>query len=317
MPDQHRATDEQWALVEGTLDYSACSCLLELRDRIQLLEATQHAHIETKASDPYSGRPSSLTDDQRKTAAALAGARCAIEQLRSKPGSWRPAEPAGDDQPVQQFIAKYLFTAGNILQDSFRFDFNNSVLFDLCINDEHLAPGDGIKIAHRLGEVPASGVYSTINYKVASVSKVDDGAWTIRAVRVDTSDSEPAPTADDLDAVAAAGAQGGRSSAAVDRVRDLQDQILDGSLSLAGAVKEINSEPEPADDARRLTLVDGVADAIGAADDEGLTNMTWRYHSRAAIREVAARINERQQRTMQPSTADEIVGWLRDEAERW
>ena len=35
-------------------------------------------------------------------------------------------------------------------------------------------------------------------------------------------------------------------------------------------------------------LLDRVADAIGAADDEGLTNMTWSNHSRAAILEVAA-----------------------------
>jgi hypothetical protein len=91
---------------------------------------------------------------------------------------------------------------------------------------------------------------------------------------------------------AAAGAQVGRSSPAVDRVRDLQDQIRDGALSLADAFKEINSEPEPADDARRLTLVERVADAIGTADDEGLTNMTWNYHALAAIREVAAWINE-------------------------
>ena len=44
---------------------------------------------------------------------------------------------------------------------------------------------------------------------------------------------------------------------------------------------------EPAADAQQLTLVDRVADAIGAADDEGLTNMTWSNHSRAAIRVVA------------------------------
>jgi hypothetical protein len=31
-----------------------------------------------------------------------------------------------------------------------------------------------------------------------------------------------------------------------------------------------------------------VAQGIAAADDEGLTNMTWNYHARAAIREVAA-----------------------------
>jgi hypothetical protein len=40
------------------------------------------------------------------------------------------------------------------------------------------------------------------------------------------------------------------------------------------------------------SLVDRVADAIGAADDEGLTNMTWSNHSRAAILEVAAWMRE-------------------------
>jgi hypothetical protein len=107
----------------------------------------------------------------------------------------------GDDQPVQQFIAKYLFTAGNIQQDSFCYDpsDSNSVSFDIAnleLVNGCLKPGDGIKIAHRWGELPASGVYSTINYKVVSVSETENRAWTIRAVRVDTSDSEPAPTAD-------------------------------------------------------------------------------------------------------------------------
>jgi hypothetical protein len=243
---QHRATPEQWAFTEsrgvGDPVYATCSCLLELRDRIQLLEATQHAHIEAKASE--------------------AGARCAVEQLRSKPGSWQPIKTEttygsdattpelsqsdvkaaemewartapgmrsdatdqvlalqdqirdgsltlakalekinGDDQPVQQFIAKYLFN-GDILQDSFCYDpsDSNSVSFDIANLEPVngcLKPGDNIKIAHRWGELPASGVYSTINYKVASVSERDDRVWTIRAVRVDTSDSEPAPTADD------------------------------------------------------------------------------------------------------------------------
>jgi hypothetical protein len=47
---------------------------------------------------------------------------------------------------------------------------------------------------------------------------------------------------------------------------------------------------DPKPNPRPSSLVDGVADAIGAADDEGLTNMTWSYHSRAAIRAVAARL---------------------------
>jgi hypothetical protein len=304
---QHRATPEQWAKVKGYAPgLEVCSCLIELRDRIQLLEATQHAHIEAKASE--------------------AGARCAVEQLRSKPGSWQPIKTEttygsdattpelsqsdvkaaemewartapgmrsdatdqvlalqdqirdgsltlpealkkinGDDQPVQQFIAKYLFTAGNIQQDSFCYDpsDSNSVSFDIAKFEPVngcLKPGDGIKIAHRWGELPASDVYSTINYKVVSVSETENRAWTIRAVRVGTSDSEPAPTADDLDAVAAAGAQVGRSSAAVDQVLALQDQIRDGSLSLADALKEIGASEPAKDPFRRPSLADTLAD---------------------------------------------------------
>ena len=79
--------------------------------------------------------------------------------------------------------------------------------------------------------------------------------------------------------------------------------------------------PAPAPSPRPSSLVDRVADAIGAADDEGLTNMTWSNHSRAAIREVAAWINERELKAqndpdcLEASTADEVVGWLRDEAD--
>jgi hypothetical protein len=39
-------------------------------------------------------------------------------------------------------------------------------------------------------------------------------------------------------------------------------------------------------------LVERVAEGIAAADDEGLTNMTWNHHARAAIREVAAWLRE-------------------------
>ena len=46
-------------------------------------------------------------------------------------------------------------------------------------------------------------------------------------------------------------------------------------------------------------LIDRVADAIGAADDEGLTNMTWSNHSRAAILEVAAWLKEEGYSTLQ------------------
>jgi hypothetical protein len=60
-------------------------------------------------------------------------------------------------------------------------------------------------------------------------------------------------------------------------------------------------------------LIDRVADVIGAADDEGLTNMTWSNHSRAAILEVAAWLTE--------NYASDVDGpppcqMLRDEANR-
>jgi len=46
-----RATPEQWADVEHRANQhgNAHACILELRARIELLEATQHAHIEANS----------------------------------------------------------------------------------------------------------------------------------------------------------------------------------------------------------------------------------------------------------------------------
>jgi len=49
MTNQHRATPEQWAQIERTAEDihgDGCCALLELRARIELLEATQHAHLD-------------------------------------------------------------------------------------------------------------------------------------------------------------------------------------------------------------------------------------------------------------------------------
>jgi hypothetical protein len=54
---------------------------------------------------------------------------------------------------------------------------------------------------------------------------------------------------------------------------------------VAPTVKESLTDPAG-------SLMERVADAIGAADDEGLTNMTWSNHSRAAILEVTAWLTE-------------------------
>jgi hypothetical protein len=48
---QHRATPEQWEVIEickeeGKIPWPTATCILELRDRIAALEATQHTHPE-------------------------------------------------------------------------------------------------------------------------------------------------------------------------------------------------------------------------------------------------------------------------------
>jgi hypothetical protein len=45
MKDQHRATDEQWKEVNELSHLLTCSCILELRDRIKALEASQPEHL--------------------------------------------------------------------------------------------------------------------------------------------------------------------------------------------------------------------------------------------------------------------------------
>ena len=133
MTDQHRATPEQCATTErrGAGDYAISSCLLELRDRIEALEAFDHhpllaavlaqsktvAHLGNRVErleelhaavadlnqrfslDPLVDRIKALEATQhahiaaaalRSSAAAEAGARYTMEQLRSQPGSWQP-----------------------------------------------------------------------------------------------------------------------------------------------------------------------------------------------------------------------------------
>jgi hypothetical protein len=45
MTEQYEATFEEWASIE-TRDTTIISCLLELRARVEALEATQHAHVD-------------------------------------------------------------------------------------------------------------------------------------------------------------------------------------------------------------------------------------------------------------------------------
>lgn len=52
MTDQHRATPEQWTYIEENAWPQMTACFLELRARVELLEATQHAHIPASSVAP-------------------------------------------------------------------------------------------------------------------------------------------------------------------------------------------------------------------------------------------------------------------------
>lgn len=60
MTDQHRAAPELWAAAEkwGANTMDMVNCILELRSRIELLEATQHAHVV--ASQLTDARPPTM-----------------------------------------------------------------------------------------------------------------------------------------------------------------------------------------------------------------------------------------------------------------
>jgi hypothetical protein len=65
MTDQHRATPEQWAETEkwAQQDELDSSCILELRARVEALEAAQHAHADL----------SRLSDAEREQVMRTAG----------------------------------------------------------------------------------------------------------------------------------------------------------------------------------------------------------------------------------------------------
>jgi hypothetical protein len=72
MTDQHRASPADWLLHAASLDDADSSCILELRARIEALEAAQHAHADV----------SRLSDAEREQ----------VTQELAKPAAWRPLE---------------------------------------------------------------------------------------------------------------------------------------------------------------------------------------------------------------------------------
>jgi hypothetical protein len=88
---QHRATPELWAAAEkwGANTMDMANCLLELRNRIEVLEAAQHAHVtglsdaDIKAAELEWARtaPGMRSDDLRAASAADPQQLTLVEQV--------------------------------------------------------------------------------------------------------------------------------------------------------------------------------------------------------------------------------------------
>jgi hypothetical protein len=171
MTKQHKATPDDWAQQEDWANrrvFSGSSCLLELRDRVEMMESLHAAAVQ----------------------------RVEVLEHCIAAGITPTAEALKLAQQPPQFTAKHLFTPSNILFDSFCYDpsDSNSVWFGAIITDLP-ALGDNIKITHRWGEMPSSEVHSTIDYKIVSISEnpdYDKRVCTVYATRVDASDSASA-----------------------------------------------------------------------------------------------------------------------------
>ena len=112
MNDQHRATDSEWYCLEARTsgsksDVVAYSCILELRDRIKALEATQHAHVDLshlsdaerermlrsianpgRFEDLEAAQPEHLIDPEREKAAQEFRQAAGFTPRRSESEGW-------------------------------------------------------------------------------------------------------------------------------------------------------------------------------------------------------------------------------------
>jgi uncharacterized protein (DUF2267 family) len=330
MNDQHRADPRLWAAAKkwGANTMDMANCILELRDRVEALEGQYETQRQaTLAWGKDVDNHSRWIDDHLKRIMALeAGQKTkpspAVDRVRDlqdqiRDGSLTLAEALkeidGEPEPVQPFTAKYLFTAGNIQEDSFCYDQSdsNSVLFDIAnleLGDGCLTPGDNIKIVHRWGEPPASGVYSTINYKITSVSETKNRAWTIRAVRVS---SAPDPTVRTMlpsglpatsDPITRRLWQPLRTEITYGEANaHAQDLVRHLSMDHLNYPEIPDSSPAPAD-----SLVERVCVEAGIHNPAD---------ARAAIREVAAALIDWHHSDEVVRTAYEAGQWLKREAD--
>jgi hypothetical protein len=171
-------------------------------------------------------------------------------------------------------------------------------------------------------EAKAAGVEATeagVRYAIEQL-RSRPGSWQPLKVETTYGSDASIPELSQSDVKAAeiewARTAPGMRSDATDRVLALQDQIRAGELSLADALKEINGDDQP------VTLVERVAEHVGHFANEGLPGDEAKPIASAVLRDVAAWINERELKAqndpycLEASTADEVVGWLRNEADR-
>jgi hypothetical protein len=221
----------------------------ELRARVEALEATQHAHVDTR----HCCRASHLTDAKRKQ----------IQEELARPATFAELlmPPPRTTTPVP------LFTAEEVARI----------------------------VAPITRDRDETGDYLNVHDTPAPASLVETMARLIANFAI-------------------TGLTGDDATPSADRMLALQDQIRDGELTLTDALKEIGAAPIRS--GPESPLVERVADAIGAADDEGLTNMTWSNHSRAAILEVAGALIDWHDSDQVFHTAWEAAKWLEREANR-
>ena len=105
MTDKHRATPEQWANIErwgSAGPWDGSSCILELRARIEALEATQRAHADL----------SRLSDAEREQVMRTAGFAYAesAEQRHVTPEA-KPA-PSLDQMIIDAMLAAHVKGGG-------------------------------------------------------------------------------------------------------------------------------------------------------------------------------------------------------------
>jgi len=99
MNDPRRATDSEWYCLEARTsgsksDVVAYSCILELRDRIKALEATQHGHVDLLH----------LSDAEREQIRKQLASPGRFEVLEAAAQPPKPNHPAKPDSSLKERI---------------------------------------------------------------------------------------------------------------------------------------------------------------------------------------------------------------------